>query len=212
MDCLRKVWATCPKNHKTKRQCYKSQHSCSTCAAEDRQRERIRKRDEALEAERDAKLAAYARQLVEFQAEIDHQRSILKQRRTDEERAKTLEQQRQDLANLKKTVKQIEKVRPADKKPDRAPELVNETNEEVWSSAKKEWEHSKKHEGAQNRALDALMDMIGLEDVKTVFLSIKAKVDMSIRQNLGIKEERFGAALLGNPGTGKSRLPFQTPD
>jgi hypothetical protein len=70
------------------------------------------------------------------------------------------------------------------------------------SSAKDEWEHQKKFEGARNEALDSLMNMIGLEDVKNKFLSIKSKVDTAIRQNVDMKDERFGAALLGNPGTG----------
>jgi len=40
--------------------------------------------------------------------------------------------------------------------------------------------------------------------VKQKFLDIKAKVDAMVRQNASLKDERFGAALLGNPGTGKS--------
>jgi hypothetical protein len=70
------------------------------------------------------------------------------------------------------------------------------------SSAKDEWEHQKKHQGQQNDVLDELMGMIGLEDVKEKFLSIKGKVDTAVRQNIEMREERFGAALLGNPGTG----------
>ena len=46
------------------------------------------------------------------------------------------------------------------------------------------------------------MGMIGLEDVKEQFLSIKEKIDTAVRQNVDMKDERFGAALLGNPGTG----------
>ena len=47
------------------------------------------------------------------------------------------------------------------------------------------------------------MEMIGLEDVKSQVLKIKAKVDTSIRQHTDLKKERFGLVLLGNPGTGK---------
>jgi hypothetical protein len=38
--------------------------------------------------------------------------------------------------------------------------------------------------------------------VKQKFLGIKAKVDAMVRQNASLSKERFGAALLGNPGTG----------
>ena len=44
----------------------------------------------------------------------------------------------------------------------------------------------------------------GLESVKQQFLAIKAKVDTVVRQNVSLKGERFGAALLGNPGTGNA--------
>jgi hypothetical protein len=50
--------------------------------------------------------------------------------------------------------------------------------------------------------------MIGLEDVKQQFLAIKAKVDTTIRQGVPLKDERFGAALLGNPGTGMNPTIF----
>lgn len=48
-----------------------------------------------------------------------------------------------------------------------------------------------------------LICSIGLESVKQKFLDIKAKVDAMVRQNASLSKERFGAALLGNPGTGR---------
>jgi hypothetical protein len=42
-----------------------------------------------------------------------------------------------------------------------------------------------------------------LETVKEKFLAIKSKVDTLVRQGVPLNGERFGAALLGNPGTGK---------
>ena len=84
-------------------------------------------------------------------------------------------------------------------------------NLEIWSlGARDEWEHQKEFECAKNEALDSLMDMIGLEDVKDKFLSIKSKVDTAVRQNVDMKGERFGAALLGNPGTGARSLAYLT--
>ncbi|KAF2868659.1 AAA domain-containing protein [Massariosphaeria phaeospora] len=74
------------------------------------------------------------------------------------------------------------------------------------SESKDDWEWQKKHEGAENEALDALMEMIGLETVKQSFLGIKSKVDTVVRQDVSLKGERLGAALLGNPGTGKTTV------
>lgn len=50
--------------------------------------------------------------------------------------------------------------------------------------------------------------MIGLESVKTKFLSIKAKVDVAIRQNINMSHDRFGSVLLRNPGSGKTTVAY----
>ena len=71
------------------------------------------------------------------------------------------------------------------------------------SLAVEDWEHQKTYEDAKNESLDELMNMIGLENVKEGFLEIKADIDLAIRQNRDMQKERFGAALLGNPGTGE---------
>ena len=70
------------------------------------------------------------------------------------------------------------------------------------SPSKKEWSRQKNMEGASNPSIDAIMDMTGLEEVKRKVLNIKKKIDVGIRQNASLKQERFNAVLLGNPGTG----------
>ena len=57
-------------------------------------------------------------------------------------------------------------------------------------------------ENVNNQAIDQIMEMIGLEDVKSQVLRIKAKIDTAVRQNVDFQKERFGVTLLGNPGTG----------
>ena len=74
------------------------------------------------------------------------------------------------------------------------------------SQAMEDWNYQKTHEMASNDHLDAVMGMIGLESVKRQFLDIKTKIDTCIRQQASLKSERFGAALLGNPGTGKTTV------
>ena len=71
------------------------------------------------------------------------------------------------------------------------------------SPSKKEWSRQKNMEGASNPSIDAIMDMTGLEEVKKKVLNIKTKIDVSTRQNASLKQERFHAVLLGNPGTGR---------
>lgn len=70
------------------------------------------------------------------------------------------------------------------------------------SQAEKEWQRQKDLEGASNEAIDKLMNLTGLEEVKNQVLTIKAKIDLVTRQNASISDERFNICMLGNPGTG----------
>lgn len=70
------------------------------------------------------------------------------------------------------------------------------------SASELEWKRQKDFEGASNDAIDALMNLTGLEDVKAQVLAIKAKIDLSKRQSTTISDERFNVCMLGNPGTG----------
>lgn len=81
----------------------------------------------------------------------------------------------------------------------------NEESSPLISKAKAEWNREKDLENVSNPILDRLMDMIGLEEVKNQFLSIKTKVDIAKEQGITLKDERFNCSILGNPGTGKRR-------
>ena len=70
------------------------------------------------------------------------------------------------------------------------------------SSPEDEWKRQKDIEGASCSAIDAVMDMIGLEDVKRQILRIKDKIEVTLRQSTPIEGERFNVVFLGNPGTG----------
>jgi membrane protein involved in colicin uptake len=102
---------------------------------------------------------------------------------------------------------------PADKsqKAEARPKAKNKPDPNPISSAKKnqspsqeEWERQKRVDGANNEAVDSIMDMIGLEDVKSQVLKIKHKIDVVKRQNATLNDERFSIVLQGNPGTGYS--------
>jgi hypothetical protein len=72
------------------------------------------------------------------------------------------------------------------------------------SASRDEWQRQKDMEGANNDAIDAIMEMIGLEEVKSQVLKLKAKIDTSVRQGASLKQECFNTTFLGNPGTGIS--------
>ncbi|KAH0835059.1 hypothetical protein FOPE_03825 [Fonsecaea pedrosoi] len=63
-----------------------------------------------------------------------------------------------------------------------------------------EWQRQKRVENATNDAIDAIMAMAGLKEVKTKILTIKAKTDVVKRQNTDMKKERLGMVMLGNSG------------
>lgn len=76
----------------------------------------------------------------------------------------------------------------------------------VSSKAKQEWEDRKKSRDEENIHLDAIMDFIGLESVKSKMLEIKTLVDTARRQDVNLAKERFNTVLVGNSGTGKTTL------
>lgn len=179
-----------------------------------------------LDAEREKREKEYARQLAELQDEIAHERRFQRNEFVREERQRVLQQHRDDLARLRRKndptsfKKETQKHSITNKAPngqvsgDTAVEpksnvQQNDTastrSEKVpsfLSTAKQDWENRKQFEGAQNDEIDELMNMVGLEEVKRKFLTIKDKVDNAVRQNIDLKAERFGCILTGNPGTG----------
>ncbi|KAK2597595.1 hypothetical protein N8I77_012373 [Diaporthe amygdali] len=219
MPCPHKVDRVCDRGHKLKMQCHMRNDKCRTCAKEDLETERRIKRDLKLEADRQAREAAYKKELEEIQDEIDHERRMIKYRNDEEEQQRTLAQQRADLAALKETAERILKApKPQIKQnmpgsfpafdpptPPTDPDSAD-TLEGLREGPEHEWKYLKQFEGAKSEPLDHMMGMIGLEDVKSEFLSVKSRVDTAIRQDISLGKERFGCSMLGNPGTGKTTV------
>lgn len=226
MTCYKIVDSTCPRGHRTAQSCFQSGGICRHCVAEDEAKEKRRQRDMKLEAERERKQKQYARELAELQEEIERERRLQRDDYESRQRQKIIDQHRAELAKLKSGDKgppddisvdtngdghhtgvngsagpkhhHEQSGKPGDKA------NGNGTSQPAKSGAQADWDFQKQFEGAQSAEIDALMGMIGLEDVKEKFLSIKAQVDTAIRQNVDLNNERFGTVLVGNPGTGTS--------
>ncbi|KAG8626459.1 hypothetical protein KVT40_005404 [Elsinoe batatas] len=69
-----------------------------------------------------------------------------------------------------------------------------------------EWDRMKDVDGISVDAIDKIMDMTGLEDVKAQFLGVLQKLQIAQRQGTSLQDERLGTSLLGNPGTGKTSV------
>ena len=230
VDCTRIVEATCPTKHRYKWKCHKgAPNACPQCEQEKRIEHEKRRRDFELELKRQERQREHARQLADVHNKIEEQKRILKDIANDREEKNILAQKMNDLEKLKDAAERARRLPPQlqtvppktlnssakASMPGMAqtqesghavlPEKSQTTSEA--SAAQDEWERQKRMEGQSNAALDSLMGMTGLEEVKDKFLSIKAKVDTVVRQNTSLKDERFSAALLGNPGTGMCLLP-----
>lgn len=73
------------------------------------------------------------------------------------------------------------------------------------SAAEQEWQRRKgaNEAGSTNEAIDKLMRLVGLEEVKEQALAISAKVEICKLQETDLKDERFHIVFQGNPGTGE---------
>jgi DNA repair exonuclease SbcCD ATPase subunit len=182
---------------------------CPDCIREDIDTERRVKRDLELEAERQRRQAEYKRQLQEIDDELDRERRLAKYRTDEDNQKKTLEQRRADLASLKESAKRSEEIKKRQQQQAAAPAPTPAPAPNASSSAfgplngaKAEWEEMKQSDGTQSPPMDELMNMIGLEEVKQEFLSVKSKVDLAVRQGTSLSTDRFSCSMLGNPGTG----------
>lgn len=235
MLCTKIVKWNCPRGHTLSVRCSTISGACRFCTQEDIIKERKRERDQKLEAERQRKQAAYAQELAELQDEASHLRRLRGNILVDTEQAKVIQQYRDEIEALKSPAKPSENMANAQSVGNTATTPVSHeliTTEEskeytkppgdeprkknikapdamptqAPSEAKAEWEYQKAYHNSQSPEIDDLMDMIGLESVKRKFLEIKQKVDLAIRQNVDLSSERYGTALLGNPGTGKTTV------
>lgn len=232
MECRKPVVSRCSRGHVRTMPCYQTSTACRSCLKEDQAQQRRRERDARLDAERQRKQTEYALKLEEAQAEIAYLRKTQNNAFEDVEHQRILHQCQQEIEDLKKasnfraaanaavtatnvsglltpadTVSVPDKIGQNDQEGGKFQIKQREPGEsETASPSKDDWEYQKQFLNAQSDEIDRLMELIGLESVKEKFLAIKAKVDISISQNVTLDTERFGTVFMGNPGTGKTTV------
>lgn len=218
-ECMEAMDKTCDRHHQTKTTCSKKNDQCIKCTREYQELERRAKRDLKLEQQRLVNQARYTQELQDIQDEIDQERRRIKYLREEEDQKEKIAKQRQELENLKDTAMRMRQIDAERQKTSEQRDLaeiargtkenqspaVSENSRLPPSKAGEEWQYMKDIESARNKALDELMGMIGLEEVKETFLEIKTTVDTKLRQRVSLGSQRFSCRLLGNPGTGQSK-------
>lgn len=200
---------------------------CRKKAAEARKK---REKEMRLQEQRDRDAAEHAQRIAALDAELEAKRQEAMDAQLSEDRANAIRQKEKDLASASSlpirpkssayVQNSSEPAEPSIEHKDDKVNLPKKTNDqgaghlnektepridhvEFKSAARDDWEYQKRVDSASNEAIDEIMDLVGLEDVKSQVLRIKAKIDTSKRQHSDVKKERFSAAFLGNPGTGE---------
>lgn len=229
MKCEIVLKDKCAKGHIRSWKCCASRPlSCHRCERDAKDLQL--KQQKALEAveRREKADREHAKRMAQLDEELDIKRQTQRDAQLAKERSLAIQQKKDDIAAATQSVPRMkdphqeksafstDRVQIASSqsnsdhgKSARCSQLANpilrvspRTKRE--SAAKNNWQRQKEVEGANNDAIDSIMDMIGLEDVKSQILRIKDKIDVGIRQNTMSKEERFNVIFQGNPGTGAS--------
>ena len=232
MPCEAVLHSKCPSGHPQSWKCHKNlPPNCKICdreakAAADKQEEAF-----GLQKKRDIEQQAFSKKIAELEAKIAAERQRIRDILLDKERQDAIRQKERDLEDAKsfsnRATTTNEKLpglpHPASKTPTISTQTIKSPTVKLNVTAtatpppddktpsQLEWEREKNVEGARNDAIDAIMDMIGLESVKEQVLGIKSKIAVTRRQNTSLKDERFNIVLLGNPGTGKAYVDIIRP-
>ncbi|KAL8791513.1 MAG: hypothetical protein Q9213_000130 [Squamulea squamosa] len=230
-ECPDGGYDRCDKGHVLTWKCFQGRpKNCPICLKAAAAQKRQRERSLELQQKRDRDAEAHKQRLAEIESELEAKRQEGIDLKLSEEREQAIRQKEIDLAsaislairtNLPASTQQdIHSQRdPAPKEKEQPKKVPINQNlaadvsvqpvtmkMDFTSESRDDWQHQKDVENAANDAIDEIMDLVGLEEIKSQVLRIKAKIDTSKRQNSDLKKERFNAAFLGNPGTGKTTV------
>lgn len=227
MNCESVLKDKCAKGHVKSWKCHtKAPLSCHRCERDAKDLQL--KQQKALEDQERREKAdrEHAKKMAQLNEELDRKKQIQRDAQLANERNLAIQQKENDIAAATPSMPQ--KPNPQQENPEISRDLVHTAPSRSnfdhdisarhaqpanpslrkssctkrVSAAKNDWQRQKDVEGANNDAIDSIMEMIGLEDVKSQILRIKDKIDVGLRQNTILKGERFSVVFQGNPGTG----------
>ncbi|KAJ7650276.1 P-loop containing nucleoside triphosphate hydrolase protein [Roridomyces roridus] len=220
--------------HKAARQRQNQCPKCAADAKKAKAKLKREAEEREQKRQQEAEQLAHEERMAEVQAKLDQEQQAVQNARLAEERAQALRQRQQDLRDALDKAAQQKKKDAEDAAARPPPPTLFQSFQTSFSSSgssstptkpslssskptnpapapdktpsQEEWDRQKRVEGAQNDAIDSIMGMIGLEDVKAQVLRIKQKIDVAKRQGVRLNDERFNIVFQGNPGTGKTTV------
>ena len=227
MPCDHVLHSKCPKGHAESWRCQnKRPVSCRKCDQEAAMLKRKQQKEFERKQKEDAESVEHARQMALLDEKSELLAQTQKNLRLAKERADAIELKKADIAAAAALASRVPPAHSSAEDPaiDKGQVLPEKIEQDTKSPAlptepprregrpiarthprspsEQEWQRQKDIEHDSNTAIDSIMKMIGLEDVKSQVLRIKAKIDATTRQGSDLEKERFNVALLGNPGTG----------
>ncbi|KAH7929198.1 P-loop containing nucleoside triphosphate hydrolase protein [Leucogyrophana mollusca] len=230
MPCEYMLYAKCTANvHDQSWRCRQGQPAtCSNCDRDAKRAEQQRMEDFLRRQKQEADRLAHEYRMADIEAKFALENEALADARLARQRADAIRQKEKDLEAARAMAKNASRIQgtSAPRSPPLQGNATLETKPTVKPSnapneppappppstpvtrsiARDDWQRQKDIDGAYNDSIDAIMDMIGLEDVKSQVLKIKAKIDLAKRHGLSLDKERLNLVLLGNPGTGKTTV------
>jgi hypothetical protein len=228
MQCDHVLNSKCSFGHVLSWKCHSGKPAtCTACLLKKKADEKKQMKDFERQQKLDRQKQDHAAKMAELDEEIRQVKEQAMEAQLSKDMKKALEQKQHDLENAKvQAAQQLKFSRASETSSPRAKSSLPQKHrssvsspssaapveyspefylqdKQVLSTAEKEWDRRKEQENASNDAIDSLMAMTGLQQVKEQFLQIKTKIDTAVRQNVTFNKERFGIVLLGNPGTGK---------
>ncbi|KAI9687140.1 MAG: hypothetical protein M1822_002551 [Bathelium mastoideum] len=231
--CPEVIKHTCPKGHSTSYLCQtKPPSDCITCKTLDEKRQRRaknqlekfkmqeaeqRRHDQEMEAldeeialmrKEMANMSLKQEQSIALAAKLQDREAVQKRLEIAKKRAMnataTAPRNGQQSSNVKGTPG-FSGTKNEHQSSKQQQQASDQESAEV-SPSREEWLRQKRVEGQKNDALDQLVDMVGLENVKQYILDTKGQIEVKKRQNVLSGGERYHASFLGNPGTGKTTV------
>ena len=231
MPCEHIYEMICSQGHERTWKCHENLAGiCPVCASQDVEQHRKLQKQIERQVESDAQRAEHDAVIAKLDQDLQDIEKRAADRQANEEQARALKEKKREVRKARKQLQEAPALLSR-AKPDTSPSgsggdtpdtpMSNALDDQEDSQlafddggaahespaadARKDWQ-LRGFDASSNKALDDLMNMTGLDDVKSKILYIKKRVETLRSQELGLQQEQLGLIMAGNPGTGMQRV------